>query len=49
MKPKRHLLIGTTLVTLLAALAIGQLRLERVAAAQAKTGVQAPRFEVDPI
>src|SRR5256885_2136830 len=49
MKPKRHLLIGFALVTLLAALATGQMRLEQAAAAQAKAAVQAPRFEVDPM
>jgi DNA-binding beta-propeller fold protein YncE len=34
--------------TTLAALAVGQRNFERLAAAQAKTSVQAPRFEVDP-
>src|SRR2546427_10939610 len=49
MKPKRHVMIGTAFVILLAALAVGQFRLQQTAAAQAKNGVQAPRFEVDPM
>jgi len=46
MERKRHLLVGGTLLTLLAALSIAQATLERAIAQQA--GVQAPRFEVDP-
>src|SRR5712691_4538213 len=49
MKPKRHVMIGTAFVILLAALAVGQFRLQQTAAAQATGGVQAPRFEVDPM
>src|SRR5882762_6847699 len=49
MQPKRHFLIGTGLVTLLPALGAGQYALDRTVAAQAKTAVQAPRFEVDPM
>jgi hypothetical protein len=45
----RRFLIGTTFVTVLAALAVAQQASERLAAAQAKTAVQAPRFEVDPM
>ena len=49
MKRKRNLAIGTGLLALLVALGLGQSVLQRVAAAQAKGGVQAPRFEVDPM
>jgi hypothetical protein len=49
MKRKRNLAIGTGLLMLLAALGLGQSVLQRVAAAQAKGGVQAPKFEVDPM
>jgi DNA-binding beta-propeller fold protein YncE len=49
MKRKRNLAIGTALLALLAMLGLGQSMLQRVAAAQAKGGVQAPRFEVDPM
>src|SRR5712692_5345822 len=49
MQPKHHFLIGTGLVTLLAALGAGQYALDRTVAAQAKTAIQAPRFEVDPM
>lgn len=45
---KRNLLIGTSFVALLGALWMGQGALENTAAAQAKSGVQAPMFEVDP-
>jgi len=46
---KRNVLIGSGLVALLAALGIGQTIAERRAEAQAKSTVQAPRFEVDPM
>jgi hypothetical protein len=49
MKRKRNVAIGTGLVTLLVALGLGQSLLQRVAAAQAKGAVQAPKFEVDPM
>ena len=49
MRSQRHLLIAGAFVTLLTALFIGQLALERTASAQAKGGAQAPRFEVDPM
>ena len=49
MRSQRHLLIAGAFVTLLTALFIGQLALERTASAQAKGGTQAPRFEVDPM
>ena len=44
MRSQRHLLIAGAFVTLLTALFIGQLALERTASAQAKGGAQAPRF-----
>jgi hypothetical protein len=40
---------GSLLIALLAALGIGQQILEKTAAAQSKSAVQAPRFEVDPM
>jgi DNA-binding beta-propeller fold protein YncE len=46
---KRNVAIGTGLLALLAALGLSQSVLQRTAAAQAKGGVQAPRFEVDPM
>jgi hypothetical protein len=46
---KRNFVIGASFLTLLAGLAAAQMLLEREAAAQAKTAVQAPRFEVDPL
>jgi len=46
---RRNLVVGTTVVILLVALGAGQAALERVASAQARGGVQAPRFEVDPL
>ncbi len=46
---RRNLYIGTTLLALIVALGIGQALLEKAAAAQAKAGVQAPIFEVDPL
>ncbi len=45
---KRGWIMGTTIVALLAALAIGQALLQKQADAQART-VQAPVFEVDPL
>jgi len=45
----RKVLVGTSLVAVLAALGIAQQLLERTAAAQSKAAVQAPRFEVDPM
>ena len=45
----RNLFVGAGFVALLALLAGGQAILERTAAAQSKAGVQAPRFEVDPL
>jgi DNA-binding beta-propeller fold protein YncE len=48
MKQPRNVLIGTTFVAILGALGLGQSVLEKKAAAQAG-GVQAPRFEVDPM
>jgi DNA-binding beta-propeller fold protein YncE len=49
MKRTRNLFVGSSLLVLLAALGIGQMLLNRVAQAQAKNAVQAPRFEVDPM
>ena len=49
MKRTRNVVIGSTLVTLLAALGVGQHLLQQSAEAQAKGAVQAPRFEVDPM
>src|SRR5713101_693778 len=50
MKPNpRHLLIGTALVALLAALGGAEIVLDHAAGAQGKGAVQAPRFEVDPM
>src|SRR3989337_491439 len=45
----RNRLIGAGFVALLVALAVGQAALEKTAAAQVQAGVQAPRFEVDPL
>jgi len=45
----RKVLVGSSLVAVLAALGITQQQLERTASAQAKAAVQAPRFEVDPM
>ena len=49
LKRTRNLVIGAGFVALLAILAAGQAILEKTAAAQSKAGVQAPRFEVDPL
>jgi DNA-binding beta-propeller fold protein YncE len=49
MKRTRSVFVGSSLLVLLLALGIGQLVLDRVAQAQAKNAVQAPRFEVDPM
>src|ERR1051325_9785446 len=49
MKRTRTLVFGSLLIALLAALGIGQQILEKTAAAQSKSAVQAPRFEVDPM
>ena len=46
---KRNVAIGTSLLTLLVALGLAQSEAQRAANAQAKGGVQAPRFEVDPM
>ena len=48
MKRMRNLLIGATLVALLAVLGAGQHLLQQTAQAQAAGAVMAPRFEVDP-
>ena len=41
--------VGTTLVMLFIALGIAQSKLQQVVVAQAKPGVQAPTFQVDPL
>ena len=46
---KRNLYIGTTFLTLLVVLLVGQSLLERRVDAQSKAAVKAPRFEVDPM
>src|SRR5713101_7595815 len=46
---KRNLFIGSSLLAVMAVLGTGQHLLEQTAEAQAKGGVQAPRFEVDPM
>src|SRR4051812_28708490 len=45
---KRNLVVGATFVAALATLGAAQSALQKAAAAQAKAGVQAPYFEVDP-
>jgi hypothetical protein len=45
---KRNLLIGATLVAALVVLGVTERVLEQTAAAQSKSSVQAPMFEVDP-
>ena len=49
MRRRRDLYIGATLLVILVALGIAQTGLEKTAAAQGKTAVQAPMFEVDPL
>ena len=49
MKQTRNVIIGGTLIALLAALGVGQHLLQQSAEAQAKGAAQAPRFEVDPM
>jgi DNA-binding beta-propeller fold protein YncE len=49
LKRTRNLVVGAGFVALLAMLAAGQVILEKTAAAQSNAGVQAPRFEVDPL
>ena len=46
---RRTVMARAAFVALLAALGVGQAFLERTASAQARGGVQAPRFEVDPL
>jgi DNA-binding beta-propeller fold protein YncE len=45
----RTLAVGTAVGAWLVALGIGQAPVDRTAAAQARSAVQAPRFEVDPL
>jgi DNA-binding beta-propeller fold protein YncE len=49
MRRTRDLYIGAMFLAILLSLAIGQAVVGRVASAQAKASVQAPRFEVDPM
>lgn len=49
LKRTRNLLVGSGFVVVLAALAAGQAVLDKTAAAQTKSGVMAPQFEVDPL
>src|SRR5690554_2371635 len=46
---KRNLIVGTSFVVVLTALGVAQSLMDKAAAAQAKAGVEAPRFEVDPL
>lgn len=48
-RPTRRLTIGLAIASLLLALGVGQFLLERVADAQTRSAVMAPRFEVDPL
>ena len=48
LKHARTFYVGASFAVILGALAIGQAVLDRSAAAQAASAVQAPRFEVDP-
>jgi hypothetical protein len=49
MKLTRDRLIGTGLIAAIVALGLGQHMLEKAADAQDRSGLQAPRFEVDPL
>jgi DNA-binding beta-propeller fold protein YncE len=49
MTPSRNVLLGSSLLAVLAALGVGQHLLDKTAAAQDRATVQAPRFEVDPL
>src|ERR1051326_258040 len=49
MRSQRHLWIAGAFLAVIVALGIGQLVVERAVSAQAKSGTQAPRFEVDPM
>ena len=46
---KRELSIGATFAVVLMALGIGSVVFEKKAGVEAAGGVQAPRFEVDPL
>jgi DNA-binding beta-propeller fold protein YncE len=49
MKRSRNVVVGASLIALIAGLGIAQHMLQQNAEAQAKSAVQAPRFEVDPM
>lgn len=49
MSARRNVLIGASFAAVLGSLTIAQYALEREVAAQAESGVMAPRFEVDPL
>jgi DNA-binding beta-propeller fold protein YncE len=48
MKKNRNVYIGAIFLALLVALGVGQMLLEEKTSAQGRSGVMAPRFEVDP-
>lgn len=49
MRGIRHSLVAASFITALVALGVAHSIVDRVAAAQARSAVQAPRFEVDPL
>src|SRR5438128_5301555 len=49
LKRRRSLVVVATVLSVLGVLGVAQTVLQKTAAAQAKGGVQAPRFEVDPM
>ncbi len=49
MNRNRRVVMGAAFVGVLVALGVAQSQFQQAAAAQAKSGVQAPRFEVDPM
>ena len=49
MRGIRNSLVAASFITALVALGVAHSIVDRVAAAQARSAVQAPRFEVDPL
>ena len=49
MVSRRNLFVGSTFFVILAGLGVAQMFLDRTVAAQSRSAVQAPRFEVDPL
>jgi DNA-binding beta-propeller fold protein YncE len=49
MRAKRDFLVGTLLIALVIALAVGQKMVAKATTAQASNAVMAPKFEVDPL